>query len=201
MGLKIKASDSERELAPEGTHTAVCVRILDLGTQTHEQYGEKRKLNLAFELLEEQTETGEPFVVYKTYTASMSQRASLGKDVRSWMNVKIERDEEFDLDTLLGKPAMITIVRTEGSDNKVYANIETITGLPKGMKVAKPSTELQTLYLDESFDQEVFDSLPEFLQDKIKLSPEFDEVGSSQPKPKAKAKPEPKAKPATKKRK
>jgi hypothetical protein len=178
MGLTIKNEQKPRELAPEGTHTAICVRVLDLGTQHSEKWGDKHKINLAFELLDEQTDEGEPFVVYKQYTASLSNRSTLAGDLKSWLNQKFEKDDEFDLEDLLGKAGLVTIVHTDGDDDKVYANIDTITGLPKNTKVRKASEKLVSLFLNDDFDQEVFSELPEFLQERIASSPEYKQLVS-----------------------
>ena len=180
----------DRELCPEGTHNAVCVTILDLGTQAHEKWGDKRKLNVAFEV-DEEDEEGKRFIVFKTYTASLAQKASLTADLKSWLGIKIEKGEEFDMDTILNKPGMVTIVHNESTDGKVYANVDTITSLPKGIKPLKPNAEVVSMYLEEgSFDQEVFDNLPDFIQDKIKVTEEYKTLMASRVA-KRKAKPEP----------
>jgi hypothetical protein len=75
------------------------------------------------------------------------------------------------LENLLDLPCQIQIVHTT-KDDKTYANITNIIAPGKG-KVTKSTNEPTSLYLDETFDQEVFESLPEFMQDMISDSPEY----------------------------
>lgn len=166
-------NDSNRQLCPEGTFNAVCVTILDLGTQPNEKWGDRRKITLSFEL-EEENEDGDRFILFRNYNASLAPKATLTGHLKSWLGIKIEKGEEFDLDEMLGKPGMVTVVHTEGDDGTTYANVDTITSLPKGVKPLKPNADLVSMYLEEgSFDQDVFDNLPEGVQDKIKASDEY----------------------------
>lgn len=166
----------DRELAPEGTHVAQCVRILDLGTQVHPEWGPKRKINIGFELLEEQTTEGEPFLVFRTYNASLTPKSDLSKDISAWLGIKIGKGDEFDIDELLGKHCMVTVV-WEDSGDTTYANVSTITSLPKSVRPPRAQSELQSLYLDDSFDQEIFDALPDWLQEKIAKTEEYQALG------------------------
>lgn len=193
--MKIKNEAKERELAPEGTHSAVCVRILDMGTQSHPEWGDKRKLNFAFELLEEQTTEGEPFLVYKSYTASLSNKATLAKDIKSWTGATINRGDELDLEDLLGKSCLVTVIHSEETkDGAIYANVDTITGVPKGTKVKKATVDLFSLYLDDTFDQKQYDELPDFLKDRISKSPEYQALTDKKPSKKSVSKPIPETK-------
>lgn len=173
MGLTIVNEERERELPDEGSYPAACIRVLDMGTQVHPKYGPKRKINVAMEILGEETEDGEPFVVYKNYTASLGPKASLTKDLKTWMGLKFEKGDEFDFEQILGQLGMVTIVHNESTDGNVYANIDTISKLPKGLKPGKPTLEPSSLYLNDDFDEEVFDELPDWLQDKIKKTDEY----------------------------
>lgn len=178
---------STRELAPEGTHNAVCVQVIDLGTQKvrdfkdKEKFNDVRKLNMAFQLVEEETSEGKAVVVYRQYTFSASPKSNLMKDLKAWVGLKIENAADFDTDTLLGKACSIT-VEHETTEKGTYANISNIAALPKGMKAKKPTEALVSFSLDEGeFDQEVFDALPEYLRLKIADSPEY--AAATAPKP------------------
>lgn len=171
---------SGRELAPEGTHNAVCVAVVDLGTQPSEQWGDKRKVQLAFELVDEKTSKGEAMVVYRQYTFSPSPKGNLIKDLRAWQG-KDAVKEDFDMDELLGKPASVTVEHND-TERGIFANISNIGSLPKGVKVKKPTEPLRSLYLDDSFDQDAFDELPDFLKEKIMVTKEYAEISKPAPK-------------------
>ncbi len=170
-----KPPKSKRELAPEGVHKAVCVHVIDLGTQEFSFKGKEmsaRKVSVGFELIGKKNAFGEPQVVAQRYTFSNSKKSNLMKDLKAWLGIK---DPDFDLDGLQGKPAQVTITH---SDDGEYANITNVGGVPKGTKFPKPATPWVSLYLDETFDQDVFDDLPDYFKEKIAASPEYDEVNA-----------------------
>lgn len=175
----IPKGSGARELTPEGVHNANCVQVIDLGTQTVTFKGEERQsrqVQLAFELADEKTSEGNAFVSYRKYTYSSSPKSNLMKDLRAWLG-KDKVTGDFEMDTLLGKPAMITIEHSE-TERGTFANITNIGGLAKGMKPKKPTEPLRSLYLDESFDSATFEELPEFLKEKIMVTKEYEEFGA-----------------------
>lgn len=177
-----KPPKAKRELAPEGVHKAVCVHVIDLGTQEFTIKGKQtsaRKVSVGFELLGKKNGFGEPLVVAQRYTFSNSKKSNLMKDLKGWLGIK---DPDFDLDGLKDKPAQVTITHSEDGE---YANITNVGGVPKGTKFPKPTNKFVSLYLDETFDKDVFDDLPDYFKEKIASSPEYDEVAGPA-KPKAK---------------
>jgi hypothetical protein len=66
---------------------------------------------------------------------------------------------------------MVNIIHKQ-SGEKTFANIQTITPLPKGM-VCPPAVNPPLVFSTQQPDMVVFRTLPEFVQDKIKLSDEF----------------------------
>ena len=178
---------SRRELAPEGTHNAVCIQVIDLGTQPSEKWGDKRKVQLAWQLVDEETKEGKAVVTYKRYTFSSSPKSSLMIDLKAWMGIK---GRDFEMDNCLGKPCLLTIEHSE-TENGTYDNVTNLSGLPKGVKVKKHTEPLKSLYLDSEFDKDVFEDLPDFLQAKILATPEYEAVTAAT---------KPKGKPPTKKK-
>ena len=65
---------------------------------------------------------------------------------------------------------MINVIHTD-KDGKKYANISAITPLGKGMQCPTRLSDLIHFEI-ENFDQNIFDSLPKFLQEKIDKSEE-----------------------------
>jgi len=172
---------AQRELPEEGTHNAVCVQVIDLGTQknANPEWGDKRKVLLGFELVDVQDEE-HTALVSKQYTFSDSQKGNLMKDLKKWLNIK---SGDLDMDDCLGKQALVSIEHKE-TDRGTFANISNISSVPKGTKMRKPQSVTRSLYLDETFDADVYEELPEWIRLKIATSPEYEEVAA--PKPAAK---------------
>lgn len=148
MGIfKQKAKTTgDFEVAPSGSHPAVLVAIIDLGTQTSEYQGkqtEARKVFFVWELVSEPSATGKckNHVVGRDYTLSLNKKASLCSIVEKWTGKTLGPDEEFDIERLLGKHCLLSLVHKTSQNDKVYAKIDGVTGLPKDMKKdAKPAT-------------------------------------------------------------
>lgn len=191
---KIPQSKS-REHVEAGTYLATCISVTDYGTQksTNPKFGDSRKVSIGFELAEEKTSDGKAMTYHKLYTFSNSPKSNLMKDLRAWLGVKTG---DFDMDEVLRKPAMIGIEHKE-NDGNTYVNVTTVAGVPKGTKLPKPTEPIRSLYLfPETFDKDVFDVMPEWVQKKIAESPEYAECMAPKLK---KGKAEPAAKTGKKK--
>ncbi len=180
-----------RELAPEGTHNAILVQIIDLGTQPsgNPKFKDSRRLQLAFELVGPglKTEDGSPFVQYRQYTFSSHAKSQLAKDFKAWLSVKDMSD--YDVDAALGKQALVTIEHKE-IESGTFANVSNISAVPKGSKMFKATEPLKSFYLDpKEFDEAAFKELPEFLQTKIAGTEEYAEciAATTKKKPTKKA--------------
>lgn len=170
----------ERKICPQGMHVARCYQIIDLGTteQGGNYPGKKRKVQFLFETPYETAvfseESGEqPYYLRATYTLSMNEKAILRKDVASWIGKKMndEQAAQFDVFSLLGKECQVNVVHTSKGEN-TYANITAITPLAKGMSCPAPVNPIVAFSAAQP-DMNVFSTLPQFIQDKIKESDEF----------------------------
>lgn len=180
MKIKDRAKPKMPPVEP-GVYIAVCVGVIDLG----EQYSEKfknysPKIKLAFELVGETIEVDgkqEPRQLSKEFTLSASKKSTLRAFLQSW-NTKSYTDEEFgelDLFDQLGKPCQLTVVLSE---NKEYANIEGIMGLPKGMPA--PATDTKLIAWDiEKWDDALFEELPEWIREQVKKSTQYQKLHAS----------------------
>jgi hypothetical protein len=181
MALKAPSgNNTSRQIAPEGAYPARCYQIIDLGTtmQTGQFPGKKRKVQFIFELPTEtyEFEKGEglkPFYARSIYNLSMNEKAVLRRDIEAWAGKKMSNEiaGEFDIFTLLGRPCIVNITHIEKGD-ATYANIIGMSPLPKGM-VCPPAFNNALCYNTEEHDETVFSQLPEFIQDKIKMSDEW----------------------------
>ena len=166
----------QRELPEEGAHNAVCIQVIDLGTQEsrfNDVIKNVRKILVGFELPDLENEDGGPTIVSLQMSFTDSPKGNLMKTMKQWLGVKTG---DFDMDDCLGKAAIITITHNT-TDKGTFANITNVGQVTKGHKVRKPQSGLVSLYIDESFDAEVFEALPEWIRTKIASSPEYEDFG------------------------
>lgn len=167
-------------VAPVGTHRALCVSIIDVGTQQGEYQGRqtlKRQVIIGWELPDELIPeghgdaTGKPFFISKFYTASLNEKSSLRKDLANWRGRDFTASElaGFDVRNILGKGCMISVTHNE----KKKAKVTGVASLPKALREMPKPVNAERYFSLDAFDKAVFDSLPEGIQKIIKLSPEY----------------------------
>lgn len=184
MAIYAEKKEGDFVQVEPGTYVARCYSMIEIGTIETEFNGEKKKahqVNISWELPEETAvfheEKGpEPFVVSKTYTLSMHEKATLRKDLESWRGKSYTNDEvkRFDITKLLGQPCLLNIVHeTSKTDpSKVYVKVSSVSKLMKGQEVGEQINPTRLLSFDK-FDWNVFDNLSDWLKDKIKSSAEY----------------------------
>ena len=174
MKIKDRAKPKTPPVEP-GVYMAVCVGVIDLG----EQYSEKfknysNKVKFVWELAGETVEVdGEqkPRQLSKEFTISTSKKGNLRGFLASW-NGREYSDEEFgDLDLFdqLGKPCQLQVVLNE---TKEYANVANLMQLPKGMPAPEAKSDPVMWDMDR-WDDAVFEALPEWVQEQIKKSTQY----------------------------
>jgi hypothetical protein len=125
--------------APAGVHQAVCVDVIDLGMLESaylDQQGRKKvqhKINIAWQITKLRDD-GKRFVLYKRYTLSLNEKATLRKDLESWRGRPFTRDEElgFDVERVKGANCLINVQHNANGD-KTYANVVSVMPLIAGM--------------------------------------------------------------------
>lgn len=161
------------EQAPQGTHVARCIRLVDLGTQHGEYEGKatvRNQIIITFELCEEHMADGKPFTVGEFYTNSLGEKAKLRAHLEAWRG-RAFTDEElkgFDLESILGKPVMVSLI----ANQKGRTKIGSLTSMPKGMTASKCVNEPFSFWIEE-WDQEKFDAMPEGIRKIIAESDEY----------------------------
>jgi hypothetical protein len=105
---------------------------------------------------------------------SMHEKATLRKTLESWRGKKFDQDEAdgFDLSKLVGAPCMINVVGYTKKNGEDGVKIEGVSKLMKGAICPEPLNPQQIFSFSDP-DWGVFDSLPGFIQSKIKASPEY----------------------------
>lgn len=189
MPINATNKGTPRELIPAGNYIARCYQMLEIGHVSENVMGTMKtlqKVRIGWELPEElkvfdPAKGEQPLVISKEYTLSMNEKANLRKDLKSWRGQDFSEDEakSFDITKLLGKPCMLNIIHVNGKSDpsKVYEQISGITALPKSVKCPAQINKSMMLCYD-NFDWDLFNSLPEFLQTKIKGSEEYQAMQS-----------------------
>ncbi len=174
MKVKDRAKPKTPPVAP-GVYMAVCIGVIDLG----EQYSEKfknysNKVKFIWELIGETIEVdGEqkPRQLSREFTISTSKKGSLRAFLGSW-NGKEYGDEEFgevDLFGQIGKACQLQVVLNETGE---YANVANLMPLARG--VAAPMSNTPPIRWDmDAWDDAVFAALPEWIQEQIKKSTQY----------------------------
>lgn len=164
---------------PEGTHLAVCYRVIDLGTQQVEWQGttkHQHKILLSWELPDERMDDGRPFTISQRYTLSSSEKSKLRQDLEAWRGKKFADDEiaSFDIKNLIGVGCYLSVVHSH-KNGSTYANVQSIVKLPKGTKANPPENTAIYFSLDH-FEAGVFEMLSEGIRNVIVKSPEYGEA-------------------------
>jgi len=166
-----------------GNYPARCYSMVHLGTIEENILGTLKKLNkvritweLPTELKVFKEEKGEqPQVISKEFTLSLHEKATLRGFLKNWRG-KDFTDEEakaFDIEKLVGAPCMLNIThKTKKDGSGIYAEIGSVSAMPKGF-VCPESINPAFVFTYENFDTDKFDSLPEFMRNKMINSDEY----------------------------
>ena len=130
-------SGSSFKPAPSGLHQGVCVDVVDMGVLEVTYAGQTKrqhKVRVVWQI-DQDMESGKPFIVQKRYTLSLHEKATLRKELESWRG-RVFTDEElagFDLEKLLGANAQLNIQHAN-KNGEIYANVVSIVPLGRGMQ-------------------------------------------------------------------
>jgi hypothetical protein len=155
-----------------------------IGTIPDEWKGQKRfvnKIRISWELPNElrtfdQSKGEQPCAVHKEFTHSLGELSSLRAFLNSWRGKTLTEDEckGFDLERLIGAPCMLNIIHEVSKNTgKNYAVIASISPVMKGLQVP-PAINPTFSFSPCEFDQKKFEMLPEWLQDRVKSSQEYE---------------------------
>lgn len=165
---------------PAGTHAAICIQVIDLGTQETSFEGNidhKRQIRIAWELPDERMSDGRPFTIGKTYTFSSHKKAGLRLHLESWRGQAFKETDlsgaegAFDIKNILGKACLLNVMQKEGAKG-LYATVTGVSKLPKGMAVPT-ATNGQVYFTLDKFDLHTFNALGDYWREQIAKSPEY----------------------------
>ncbi len=180
MSLTPPKTASKTEI-PNGTHIARLYQIIHIGIGHYQWQGEEKtsdKIRLTFELCNERKEFKEgegekPLSISREFGFSMGKKSHLRPFVEGMLGVALydEEAKTFDLETLLGRECLVSVVHEEKNGN-TYANIASASPLAKGMAAPELSNPKSLIDVDSATEEQI-DALPGFLRDKIKSSDNF----------------------------
>lgn len=126
--------------APAGPHQAVCVDVIDKGMHPNKfkPGAMQHKIDIAWQI-DELRDDGKRYLVYKRYTLSLNEKATLRHDLESWRGKPFTRDEEmgFDVETVIGANCLVNIQHNVNGE-KTYANVISVMPIVKGMPKMVP---------------------------------------------------------------
>jgi len=177
---------NEYEPAPEGMHLAICRAIVDLGSQAV-QYkgkpnGKRRQVSMAFELIGAVNSNGNPFTVWRqSVTLSTAPKSSFLPILEALLGHMYGKNEELDLNHLVGRGCEIVIEHQRGGDDgtMTFANIVAFHPWPAGRRV--PQAQGQCFYVSlepEEFNGDFWGLIPQGMRSKIELSAEYEKIMS-----------------------
>lgn len=188
VSLKIKKkSGSSVPPMDAGTYPAVCVGIVDLGEQYSETFKKySDKLLVIWEIPSQTIEIdGEdkPRWLSKDFSASLNEKSNLYQTLVSWRGKAFTENEltedengfmQFSVLDMLGTGCFLQVIVEEKNGNS-YNRITSVISLPAGMSA--PTTETPLIAFDmDAWDDEVFNSLPVWIQDRIKKSTQYQKL-------------------------
>jgi len=179
---RTQTTSKKFEIIPAGSYPARCYSMIELGTNEETYQGVSKMVNKVRITWELPTETmvfkeergPEPRVISKEFTLSMHEKANLRAFLENWRGKSFteKEAEAFDVTNLLGVPCLLSITHKAATNGNTYANISSVSLLPKGMECPDMINERQELSFDD-FNQELFDQLPDFIKEKISMSEEY----------------------------
>lgn len=178
MALIVKEGSSF-EPAPEGVFPARCIWVIDLGTQISDGifgHSEKHQMYINWELVEESTVNGSPLTIGAFFTASLHKKATLRATLESWRGRAFTAEElnGFDIAKLINAPCLISVKHQPKADGSgIRAQVSGVMAPMRGQVI--PSAREATVLLDlDAPDAKIkVEALPEWLQNKITITPEW----------------------------
>jgi len=169
-----------------GNYPARCYSMVHIGTVEEIILGVTKKLNkvritweLPTELKVFKEENGEqPQVISKEFTLSLHEKATLRSFLKNWRGKDFTDAEAkaFDIEKLVGAPCMLNITHKNKKDGSgVYAEIGSISSMPKGF-TCPDQINKSFVFTYDDFDSEKFNSLPDYLKNKMVTSDEYKQL-------------------------
>lgn len=139
MDFRTKAISGEGdfEMPPPGTHPAILVGLIDLGTHasTFDPTKTRHKILFIWELTAEADSKGQNFLVLSDYTWSLNSKAALRSIVEGFKGKSLADGEEYDLGLMLGQPCMINLKEGTSAKGKSFMEVSSVSPPMRGLTV------------------------------------------------------------------
>lgn len=185
MSIIATNSGGGSEPIPAGSYAARCYSMIQIGTNEENIMGKTKRLHkvrITWELPTEmkvfkEGDPEKPLVISKEFTLSMHVKSNLRKFLESWRGKSFteEQSEAFDITMLLGKSCLLSVIHTVAKNNNTYAEVSGVNLLPSEMQCPDQINKTQELSYDK-WNQKLFESLPDFIKNKIISSDEYKEM-------------------------
>jgi hypothetical protein len=98
---------------------------------------------IVFQIDIENSETGKPLEVSQMYSLSLHEKSKLCQHLEAWRGRKFTQKEKegFDLENLIGANCQVQVVHNIKDGGEIYANIQAIVPLGKGMEKMRVSDD------------------------------------------------------------
>lgn len=184
---KLPSTSNAKPIPPldAGSYPARLVQILLMGVQKNRPYkGEEKapslKIRLTYEMLDEfmKDEDGNDIPEKPRWISEdlpfFSLKADLAKSTKRYYALDPDSEHEGDWAKLLSAPCVVTLVQSE-SKGKIYNNVAGVSAMrPKEAAKAPPLVNEGKIFDFYSPDMEVFNSLPDWLQEEAKSAVDFE---------------------------
>lgn len=178
--MKVSAKGNGPSRAPdikEGTHIAIVNALVDLGVQpgTDKYPAQKRKVYVGFEFpkciidfpaRDDKPSSKSPAREGRFMALTMNEKASFRKMIASLRGKPFASDREaenFDLQTILGMPCMISVSHKVVGD-KTYCNLGDPVPLIEGMTLTDTLAKPALFYDTDAHDSASYDALPDWMK-------------------------------------
>lgn len=160
--------------ATEGQAQCVLVDVINLGIHQESYMGGPPKMThkcaLVWQIDEVNPDTGKRFEMSKEFTVSMSEKANLRKFLGMWRGKSYTDEEAMEgapLHKLYAVNGLMQIEHKQSKSNpdRTYANIVSVTGLPKSMKKLEPQEYARSEHWKEKINAPQEEEMPGALQD------------------------------------
>lgn len=178
MQAPTSGGGSDFKPAPEGNQVGYLIGLYHFGPQEYTYMGEQKTRNeirVMFELPNAKAKFGDsdeerPYVVGKSGTYSMNEKAFLRKVVEACLGKKMADDEaeRFPIESVIGKPCLVNITHYD-SNGKTFAGIENVSPLPQGMTVPERHNSV-TVFDVTNYSQDQYSALPDWMKEKVDKS-------------------------------
>lgn len=180
---KIRGNQAERVEQPNiepGTYPGRLVQIIDLGLQAQRPYKGQDKppaneIMLTYELVDEFMIDKEGNVVedkprwISETLPFYGLYADKAKSTQRYNALDPNGDAKGDFSKLIDTPVNVTVVNNPGNNGKVYDNVATLSSMrARDSAACPPLVNAPKVFDLDNPDLEVFNSLPEWIRNKIK---------------------------------